>query len=378
MKEYRIPIELLDCKVNETESKADEDFIEGNKQNIIDELSKIGIIAQIQSYFVGPTVITYNVINSNCLSSKKVEDFKSELSLTTKTPVRCYFDKKSGFFCVELPRKRREVVGLKKLHEQDGNDLIIVLGKNTKNEYETCNLSVAANMLVVGASGSGKSNFLYAVITSLVFNRSPENLKLLLIATNETEFTAFCGLPHLIAEPAVEAANIQNVLDGIVDETEKRYRLFREAHDSGRNVVNVCEYNESVDDGEKLPQIVVVIDELSEVLRLCGEKSRNAILRLTQKARAAGIYVLASNGSATLASLDRTLLNNFHARIAFKVFKQTDSQIALNGSGAQDLLGKGDFLCVIPGNVYAKRIQSPYASLEVVKNVVEYAKEHFD
>lgn len=89
---------MLDCKVNETELKADEDFIKGNKQNIIDELSKIGIIAEIQSYFVGPTVITYNVINSNCLSlKKKVEDFKSELSLTTKTPVRCYFDKKAVF-----------------------------------------------------------------------------------------------------------------------------------------------------------------------------------------------------------------------------------------------------------------------------------------
>lgn len=130
--------------------------------------------------------------------------------MTTKTPVRCYFDKKSSFLRRNSEKKSRSR-RLKKLPEQDGNDLIIVPGKNAKNEYETCNLSVAANMLVVGSSGSGKSNFLYAVITSLVFNRSPENLKLLLIATNETEFTAFGGLPHLIAEPVVEVANIQNV-----------------------------------------------------------------------------------------------------------------------------------------------------------------------
>lgn len=126
--------------------------------------------------------------------------------MTTKTPVRCYFDKKSSFLRRNSEKKSRSR-RLKKLLEQDGNDLIIVPGKNTKNEYETCNLSVAANMLVVGSSGSGKSNFLYAVITSLVFNRSPENLKLLLIATTKPNLRRFADcrilLPNLSSKSQI-------------------------------------------------------------------------------------------------------------------------------------------------------------------------------
>lgn len=126
--------------------------------------------------------------------------------MTTKTPVRCYFDKKSSFLRRNSEKKSRSR-RLKKLPEQDGNDLIIVPGKNAKNEYETCNLFVAANMLVVGSSGSGKSNFLYAVITSLVFNRSPENLKLLLIATTKPNLRRFADcrilLPNLSSKSQI-------------------------------------------------------------------------------------------------------------------------------------------------------------------------------
>lgn len=374
---YKIPRELFGC-VNDN-GTVDERSVEEGRQRFLDVLKKVGIKVEIPSYVVGTSVITYNVLIFEKLSIRKMLSLQSAISLGLNAHAMCYLND-DDVFCIEVPRKDREVVELGEMIEKcsdnlNSDALPIIFGKSTQNEIISYNLSKLADLFIVGDSGSGKSCFLNSVITTLICNHSPNDLKLVLIDPKGVEFSVYSDLPHLLSAPVSNPADVIDTMKGVIDEMERRYAMFAATKEDGLNAFNIDDYNKQAEDGQKLPRIVVVIDELEDLMYSNKNDISNLIMWLTAKGRAAGVSLIASAQRISGRKIDKSLLANFHARIAFRT-SQADSQILLECKDGENLLGSGDFLYRSPFTNAIGRAQSPYISMSGVKNVVAYIKEH--
>ena len=378
MIEYKIPLQLLDCEV-ESAGTVDEE-IEENKQKLLNTLKGLGVDGEIQSFSVGPSFITYNVTVLKTITFRKIRDYKDDISFGTGKRVRCYVDEKNNVFCVEIPRKNCEVIRLGQMIKEDRltstkDGLTVFFGKDGKNQSVTYELNKLVNMLIVGEGYLGRDAFLNTLITSLIYNNSPKNLRLVLFNAENAAFEKFCGLPHLMFGPVGDSTEILNSLNRIADEMEKRYVLLKNLNENGHRVYDIYEYNRIVGEKQKLPSIVVVIDGVKDMTGSFGDKLRTVIMRLTQKARAAGIYIIVS--AQRLATFGPSLINNFPTRIAFRTAYQEDSRIAIMCPDAENL-SAGEFLYLTKGQNDVKRVLSPVVSVEEVGRVVGYIKNHYE
>jgi S-DNA-T family DNA segregation ATPase FtsK/SpoIIIE len=255
-----------------------------------------------------------------------------------------------------------------------------VLGKDGKNQTCTQDLCKLIHTLVAGRSASGKSVFLNSVIMSLVYNHSPQDVRLILIDPKWVEFTSYQGLPHLIlGRPITDFSESIGVLQWAITEMERRYTLFEKMCYEGAYVVNVDQYNEKLaNEGDKLPKIVIIIDELADLMLADKRKVEETLHTLTQKARAAGIYLIVSTQRPSVDVLTGVIKANFMTRIAFSVASEIDSRVILDQAGAQSLLGRGDYLYSQPGKNELTRMQAPYVSEKEIASVVEYVKANWD
>ena len=332
----------------------------------------------------GPTVTRYEIYLAPGTSVRTITNLTADIALALATPIRIEapIPGKSAIG-IEVPNKVREVVNLRQILEAEKfksakAPLVVPLGLDVEGNVQTCDLAKAPHLLVAGTTGSGKSMFLHALLTSLIWKTSPEDVRLILIDPKQIEFAPYETAPHLYL-PIVTDMNLAvSVLACAVQEMERRFSLFRDA--GARNIETYNETARNDPDREHLPYLVIVIDELADLkLSHANNEPEEHICRLAQKARAAGIHLIIGTQRTSVNVITGALKSNITTRIAFKVTQQVDSRIILDTSGAEALLGRGDMLYMasIFGGQSPTRLQGAFISDSELKDTVALAaKRH--
>ncbi|GLU35229.1 DNA translocase FtsK [Trinickia caryophylli] len=297
---------------------------------------------------------------------------------------------------LELPNQKRQMIRLSEIlaadaYRRSASKLTIAMGKDITGNPIVTDLAKAPHMLVAGTTGSGKSVAINAMILSLLFKATPEEVRLIMIDPKMLELSVYEGIPHLLAPVVTDMKLAANALNWCVGEMEKRYRLM-----SAVGVRNLASFNQKVRDTEAagrkltnpfsltpdapeplstLPLIVVVIDELADLMMVAGKKIEELIARLAQKARAAGIHLILATQRPSVDVITGLIKANIPTRVAFQVSSKIDSRTILDQMGAESLLGQGDMLFLPPGTGYPQRVHGAFVADEEVHRVVEHLKQ---
>jgi S-DNA-T family DNA segregation ATPase FtsK/SpoIIIE len=274
---------------------------------------------------------------------------------------------------IEISNPQREWVYLKdilqsKSFQESASPLTIALGKDISGNPVCADLRKMPHLLIAGSTGSGKSIFLHCVILSLIYKSTPDNVRFLMIDPKRIELSVYEDIPYLIHPVVLEPKLATKALRWAVHEMERRYALFEEY-----SVRNLESFNEQFE--EKLPYIVIIIDELADLMVVSSKEVETLLTRLAQMARAAGIHLLVATQRPSVDVITGLIKANFPARISFQVTSKVDSRTILDVQGAERLLGAGDMLFLPPGSSHLQRIHGPYVSEAEVKRVVEYLKK---
>lgn len=379
----RVPLDDFDCRDVEPTSNADE--VEETKENILATLQDFKVMgASIASVTFGPTVTRYNVTIPRNISPRKVVALDESLAINLRaSDVNVYPNYEDGVVSIEVPNKVRQFVQLGCMLTGDtfvnakSSSLMFTMGKDVANRKVYGDISKMTHLLVAGSSGSGKSVFLGSLIISLIYKYSPEELRLILIDPKKTEFVLYNNLPHLMINEIITDVNkaVQS-LNWAIGEMNRRYGLFEQMSRAGTYVVNLDEYNSHLDKNERLPKIVIIIDELADLMLAAKKDIEDRIQNLTQKARAAGIHLVVATQRPSTDVITGVIKSNLATRIAFAVATDVDSRVILDQSGAQKLLGKGDFLYTMQGVNTPVRVQSAFISSEDSQRVVSFIKSN--
>ena len=379
----RVPIDYFDCR--DVVPDANEIEVSNTKMNIIETLGYFKINdATISSVTFGPTVTRYNVVVPRHIPAKKVVSLDEDiaLALQAREGVNVYPNFEDGAVSIEVPNRKRQFVQLGCMLTGDAfvnakpSSLTFAMGKDVANRKVYGDICKMIHLLVAGSSGSGKSVFLGSLIISLITKYSPSELRLILIDPKKTEFVLYNNLPHLmINEIITEVGKAVQSLNWAIGEMNRRYGLFEQMSRAGTYVVNIDEYNSHLEEGqEKLPKIVIIIDELADLMLAAKKDIEDRIQNLTQKARAAGIHLIVATQRPSADVITGVIKSNLQTRIAFAVASDVDSRVILDQTGAQKLLGKGDFLYTMAGINTPVRVQSAFISSEESQNVINFIK----
>jgi DNA segregation ATPase FtsK/SpoIIIE-like protein len=377
----RVPLDDFDCRDIEPTSNLAE--VEQTKANIIAILDDFKVTgASIASVTFGPTVTRYNVTIPRNVSPKKVVALDQEIALSLySSGVNIYPNYEDGVVSIEVPNKERQFVQLGCMLTGDSfvnaksSSLMFAMGKDVGNRKVYGDISKMIHLLVAGSSGAGKSVFLGSLIVSMIYKYSPEELRLILIDPKKTEFVLYNNLPHLMINEIITDVNkaVQS-LNWAIGEMNRRYSLFEQMSRAGTYVVNLDQYNAHIEKNERLPKIVIIIDELADLMLAAKKDIEDRIQNLTQKARAAGIHLIVATQRPSIDVITGVIKSNLPTRIAFAVATDVDSRVILDQSGAQKLLGKGDFLYTMSGINTPVRVQSAFISPEDSQRVVNFIK----
>ncbi|WP_201313252.1 DNA translocase FtsK 4TM domain-containing protein [Dyella sp. EPa41] len=298
---------------------------------------------------------------------------------------------------LELPNEQRQMIALSEIldsSEYRGSDslLTLAMGKGITGEPVVADLAKAPHMLVAGTTGSGKSVAVNAMILSMLYKATPDDVRMIMIDPKMLELSVYEGIPHLLAPVVTDMKLAANALAWCVGEMENRYRLMsdlrvrnlagynqkvREAKASGRPLLNPFPAHPEVPETlDTLPMIVVVIDELADLMMVAGKKIEELIARLAQKARAAGIHLILATQRPSVDVITGLIKANIPTRVAFQVSSKIDSRTILDQMGAESLLGQGDMLFLPPGTGYPQRIHGAFVADEEVHRVVAHLKLH--
>ena len=378
-----VPLDDFDCRDVEPTKNAEE--VEETKANIIGTLEEFKITgASVASVTFGPTVVRYNITIPRNISPKKVVALDASIAISLHSSgVNIYPNYEDGVVSIEVPHKDkdRQFVQLGCMLSGDtfvnakSSSLMFAMGKDVGNRKVYGDISKMIHMLVAGSSGSGKSVFLGSLIISLIYKYSPEELRLILIDPKKTEFVLYNNLPHLMINEIITDANkaVQS-LSWAIGEMNRRYGLFEQMSRAGTYVVNLDQYNSHIEKNQRLPKIVIIIDELADLMLAAKKDIEDKIQNLTQKARAAGIHLVVATQRPSTDVITGVIKSNLFTRIAFAVATDVDSGVILDQSGAQNLLGKGDFLYTMQGINTPVRVQSAFISSEDSQRVVNFIK----
>ncbi len=373
----------FDCR--DIEPTSNEEEVNQTKESIIATLEDFKITgASIASVTFGPTVTRYNVTLPRSVSPKKVVALDQSIAIDLHSNgVNIYPNYEDGVVSIEVPNKERQFVQLGCMLSGDtfvnakSSSLMYAMGKDVANRKIYGDISKMIHLLVAGSSGSGKSVFLGSLIVSLIYKYSPEELRLILIDPKKTEFVLYNNLPHLmINEIITDAGKAVQSLNWAIGEMNRRYSLFESMSRSGKYVVNLDQYNEQLEKAERLPKIVIIIDELADLMLAAKKEMEDRIQNLTQKARAAGIHLIVATQRPSTDVITGVIKSNLATRVAFYVATDVDSRVILDQTGAQKLLGKGDFLYTMPGINVPVRVQSAFTSPEESQRIVNFIKQN--
>ncbi len=373
----------FDCR--DIDPASNEEEVREIKENIIATLEEFKITGvSIDSVSFGPTVTRYNVTIPRSISPKKIVSLESSIAIALHSNgVNVYPNYEDGVVSIEVPNKNRQFVQLGCMLSGDTfvnskpSSLIFAMGKDVANRKVYGDISKMIHMLVAGSSGSGKSVFLGALITSLIYKYSPEELRLILIDPKKTEFVLYNNLPHLMINEIIsDAGKAVQALNWAIGEMNRRYSLFQAMSRSGKYVVNLDDYNAQMEKSERLPKIVIIIDELADLMLAAKKDMEDRIQNITQKARAAGIHMIVATQRPSTDVITGVIKSNLATRIAFYVASDVDSRVILDQTGAQKLLGKGDLLYTMHGVSVPVRVQSAFISPDESQRIVNFIKNN--
>ena len=342
-------------------------------------LENFGIEVEMGEVSVGPTVTQYTLRPASGVKLSKITALQKDLSLALAAhPIRIEAPIPGrSLVGIEVPNKAVTLVRLRSLLEgidlrKDLSRLNIVLGRDVTGSPVWADLAKMPHLLIAGATGSGKSICINSLIINLLYQKTPEELKFILIDPKRVELPRYNDIPHLLTPVIVDLNKAINALKWAVGEMERRYELLSEV-----KARDIFAYNNLVLKGKEsqiLPFIVIIIDELADIMAAHGKEVEGAIIRLAQMSRAVGIHLVVSTQRPSVEVITGLIKANITSRIAFQVASQVDSRTILDMSGAEKLLGNGDMLFLSGESAYPKRVQGVYISEKEVQRVVKFIK----
>ncbi|HJN85307.1 MAG TPA: DNA translocase FtsK 4TM domain-containing protein, partial [Patescibacteria group bacterium] len=365
-----IPIKLLEKSVG----KAKPGDIERNKNVIEKTFEEFGINVEMGDTSVGPTVTQYTLRPSQGVKISRIVGLQNDLALALAAhPIRLEAPIPGrSLVGIEVPNTKVATVTLRdvmdvRAYKENKSPLPVALGKDVSGKSWVIELDRMPHMLVAGATGSGKSVCLNTMILSWLYRNGPDDLKLILVDPKRVELNIYAGIPHLLVPPITGVDDTVNALKWTVREMERRLELL-----SKFGARNITDYNSRVED--RMPRIVVVIDELADLMASISRDVEGAIVRIAQMARAVGIHLVLATQRPSVDVITGLIKANVPGRIACAVASQTDSRTILDQSGAEKLLGRGDMLFTSAEVSKPKRIQGAFVSTKEIERVVSFLK----
>lgn len=368
------PLSILSDKIG---SPADRGDVKKNASSIERALDSFGIVARVAEINGGPAVTQYALEIAAGTKISKIANLQHDLALTLAAPtgtvrVEAPIPGKS-LVGIELPNHSLEVVGLKGILASEQmtkhkSKLAVALGRDTASKPIVVDISKMPHALIAGTTGSGKSILINAIITSLLFRNSPEELKLILVDPKRVELSNYNGIPHLLTPVITEPEKIVSALKWAMAEMDRRYKLFQSV-----GVRNIQGYNE-MSGFQALPNIVILIDELADLMMFAPVEVEDAITRIAQLARATGIHLIIATQRPSVDVITGLIKANIPCRIAFNVSSMVDSRVIIDQPGAEKLLGQGDMLYLPPDASKPTRIQGVYVSDAEINGLIDYFK----
>ena len=353
-----------------------------NGRIIENTMRNFGIESKVVAINRGPVITSYELkpapgiklsrivgLSDNIAMALASSDLRIEAPIPGKTVVG-----------IEVPNNEKDAVGLKELIDSNEfktikSDLPLALGKDVEGNILVSGMEDMPHLLIAGATGSGKSVCINSIITSVIYKSSPKDVKLMLIDPKVVELSVYNGIPHLLIDVVTNPKKAAFALNWAVDEMEKRYLAFAENHVRDLKGYNKKMVEEGRED-EKLPKILIIVDELADLMMVASKEIEEYIARLAQKARAAGMHLILATQRPSVDVITGTIKANIPSRIAFAVASSVDSRTILDMGGAEKLLGKGDMLFYPSKYPKPKRIQGALISDSEVERVVDFVKNN--
>ncbi len=370
-----LPLDLLSDKVGKPTSGD----IRGNSEIIKRTLENFGIPVEMGEVSVGPTVTQYTFKPADGIKLSRITTLSNDLALSLAAhPIRIEAPiPGKSLVGIEVPNQAKAVVGLKEIlsskdFQERKSNLMVALGKDVSGKEWVYDLTKMPHLLVAGATNSGKSVCLNAMIVSLLYQNNPDDLKFIMVDPKRVELPVYNGIPHLLTPVITEVSKTINALKWCLNEMDRRFEIL-----SGAGKRNIISYNSSLKDGsERMPYLVFIIDELADLMVAAARDIEGGIIRLAQMARAVGIHLILATQRPSVDVITGLIKANMPARIAFSVASGIDSRTILDSLGAEKLLGQGDMLFTSADLSKPKRLQGAYLSDNEIKKIVNYIKEH--
>ena len=389
-------LDLLDAPSQKIESISPE-LLQKTALLIVEKLQEFGVNVEVVGKYPGPVITRYEIQPEAGIKGSKIMGLSKDLARALSLISIRIVETIPGKTCMalELPNPKRQIVHLQEIlgssvYTQSASPLTMAMGKDIGGNTVVADLAKMPHVLVAGTTGSGKSVAINAMILSLLYKATPQQVRLLLIDPKMLELSVYEDIPHLIAPVVTDMRQAASALNWCVVEMDKRYRLM-----SALGVRNLAGYNQKIREGidagkpytnpftltpdhpealEEIPLLVVFIDELADLMMVVGKKIEELIARLAQKARASGIHLVLATQRPSVDVITGLIKANVPTRVAFQVSSKIDSRTILDQMGAEALLGQGDMLYLPPGTGYPQRVHGAFVSDAEVHRVVEYIK----
>ena len=391
-------LDLLEPASFNPDATPSEETLLENSITIEEKLAEFRVRVKVIDAYAGPVITRYEIEPDVGVRGSSVLNLEKDLARSLGVSAIRVVETIPGKTCMglELPNPKRQMIRLSEIFaapefQNSTSKLTLGLGQDITGKPVVTDLAKAPHMLVAGTTGSGKSVGVNSMILSILFRATPDEVRLIMIDPKMLELSIYEGIPHLLAPVVTDMKLAANALNWCVNEMERRYRLM-----SHVGVRNLAGYNDKIREAaeqgikipnpfsltpdhpeplEKLPLIVVVVDEFADLMMTAGKKIEELIARIAQKARAAGIHLILATQRPSVDVITGLIKANIPTRIAFQVSSKIDSRTILDQMGAENLLGQGDMLFLPPGTGYPQRVHGAFASDAEVHRVVEYLKQ---
>lgn len=377
---YRYPqTDILDIAKIKRNPVHEKTQAEATARKLEAVLKSFGIEARVSHYSIGPSVTRYELIPSVGVRVNRIKNLTDDIALNlaaSSIRIEAPIPGKSAIG-IEVPNREVKTVYFREIIESEAfrynrSKLAACLGSGISGEPVVVDLAKMPHLMIAGTTGSGKSVCTNGIIMSMLFNASPEEVKMILIDPKMVEFSKYNGIPHLLLPVVIEPKKAAAALAWAVDQMEKRYKLL-----AMYGVRDLKSYNQYAEKNglSKMPAIVIIIDELADLMMVARDSVEQAINRIAQKARAAGMHLVVATQRPSVDIITGLIKSNIPVRIALKVSSQVDSRTIIDVAGAEKLLGRGDMLYSAPELSKSVRIQGAYVSDSEIENVVELIKK---
>jgi len=377
-KNFKLPSVDFLQKADVTSHSVDESEVDDKIRYLIEKLAHFKIDGDVVRTYAGPVVSTFEFKPAANVKVSKILNLQDDLAMALSAEtirIQAPIPGKD-VVGIEIPNETVNTIFLRdlldsKLFKDSSSPLTLALGKDIVGKAFITDLKKLPHLLIAGTTGSGKSVGINAMILSLLYKNSPDQLRLLMIDPKMLEFSIYNDIPHLLTPVITKPKQAIAALNNMVNEMERRYELMAETRTK-----NIENYNVKADKegGEHFPYIVVVIDELADLMMTSGKDVEHSIARLAQMARASGIHLIVATQRPSVDVVTGLIKANLPSRISYRVGQKVDSKIILDQMGAESLLGKGDMLFTPPGSTGLVRLHAPWSTEKEIEDIVEYIK----